>query len=155
MYSGGPHHGQPDSVLHSDEHWNVCLGVCNKVDGLRLMPYSRITLPMNGYTDSLPYRGSVQGFTQNCLNVFPYDTFDNRRRIGTRPAFVQIADAGGVSNSGIQGCVAVECFVNKGAGAQLIRRFVYCVGGAFFATDLSGNPIPCKQVPRQTHADAR
>ena len=117
------------------------------------MPYSRITLPMNGYTDSLPYRGSVQGFTQNCLNVFPYDTFDNRRRIGTRPAFVQIADAGGVSNSGIQGCVAVECFVNKGAGAQLIRRFVYCVGGAFFATDLSGNPIPCKQVPRQTHAD--
>jgi hypothetical protein len=113
------------------------------------MPYSRIALPVNGYTDSLPYRGSVQGYTQNCENVFPYDTFDNRRRIGTRPGFIQIAN----TDTKVQGCVAVEAFVNKGSGAQLIRRFVYCVGGAFYATDLTGNPVAVKQVARQTHTD--
>ena len=69
------------------------------------------------------------------MNVFPYDSFDGRRRIGTRPGFVQIGDAGGDTNKKIQGCAAVEAFVNKGvSGVILKRRFVYCVGGAFFAT---------------------
>lgn len=114
------------------------------------MPYSRLPVPVNGYTDSLPYRGAVEGYTQECMNVFPYDSFDGRRRIGTRPGFIQIGDA----DAKIQGCAAVEAFVNKGAGGVILkRRFVYCVGGAFFATDLSGNPVACKQVTRKTHSD--
>jgi len=114
------------------------------------MPYSRLPIPVNGFTDSLPYRAAVEGYTQQCMNVFPYDSFDGRRRIGTRPGFVQIGDA----DEKIQGCAAVEAFVNKGvSGVILKRRFVYCVGGAFFATDLSGNPVAVKQVARQTHSD--
>ena len=111
------------------------------------MPYSRVALPVNGYTDSLPYRGSVQGYTSQCLNVFPYDSFDNRRRIGTRPGFTLIGNGG----AKIQGAIAVENFVNKGSGAALKRRFVYVTGGKIYVTDHDTNPVQCVCVDNDTN----
>ncbi len=111
------------------------------------MPYSRVALPVNGYTDSLPYRGSVQGYTSQCLNVFPYDSFDNRRRLGTRPGFTLIGNGG----AKIQGAIAVENFVNKGSGAALKRRFVYVTGGKIYVTDHDTNPVQCVCVDNATN----
>tara|TARA_X000000950_G_C13901850_1_gene655210 strand:- start:60 stop:2396 length:2337 start_codon:yes stop_codon:yes gene_type:complete len=111
------------------------------------MPYSRVDLPYLGYTDSLPFRQAAQGYTSDCDNVLPYDSFDNRKRLGTRPGFIQIANAG----AKVQGSVATESFVQTGGTtAVLRRRFVYCVGGAFYVTDLSGDPVSVKQVARET-----
>ena len=111
------------------------------------MPYSRVALPVNGYTDSLPYRGSVQGYTSQCLNVFPYDSFDNRRRIGTRPGFTLIGNGG----NKIQGAVAVENFVNKTGTPELKRRFVYVTGGKIYVTDHDTNPVQCVCVDNATN----
>ena len=109
------------------------------------MAYSRVSLPVNGYTDSLPYRGSVQGYTSNCLNVFPYDSFDNRRRIGTRPGFLLVGD----TTAKIQGSITVENFVS----GSLKRRFLYVSGGKIFVTDNTADPVQC-QIVAQTANNA-
>jgi hypothetical protein len=111
------------------------------------MPYNRVALPVNGYTDSLPYRGNVQGYTSQCLNVFPYDSFDNRRRIGTRPGFTLIGNGG----AKIQGAIAVENFVNKTGTPELKRRFVYVTGGKIYVTDHDTNPVQCVCVDNATN----
>ena len=109
------------------------------------MAYSRVSLPVNGYTDSLPYRGSVQGYTSNCMNVFPYDSFDNRRRIGTRPGFLLI----GNTTAKIQGSIAIENFVS----GSLKRRFLYVSSGKIFVTDNTTDPVQC-QIVAQTANNA-
>ena len=109
------------------------------------MAYSRVSLPVNGYTDSLPYRGSVQGYTSQCMNVFPYDSFDNRRRIGTRPGFLLVGD----TTAKIQGSITVENFVS----GSLKRRFLYVSNGKIFVTDNTTDPVQC-QIVAQTANNA-
>ena len=113
------------------------------------MPYSKVPIPFDGFSDSLPFRTSVPNLTKECLNLFPFDSFDNRKRLGTRPPFRLIGDAGAAS--GIQGAISVESIVGKGSTAARKRRLIYVANGKVFATDLSGQPKQLKLVAQATY----
>ena len=109
------------------------------------MPYSRLPIPIQGLTDSLSFRQSVDGFTKRCRNVFPFDSFDNRRRIGTRQGFLQMGKPG----AAIQGMITTESFVTKTgfvASEILKRQLIYVSGGKIFVTDLAGDPVQAVAV---------
>ena len=103
------------------------------------MPYSRLPIPIQGLTDSLSFRQAVEGFTKRCKNVFPFDAFDGRRRVGTRQGFLQLGKPG----SEIQGMTTSESFVTKTSDASvaLKRQLIYVSGGKIFVTDLTGDPV--------------
>jgi len=104
------------------------------------VPYSRLPIPIQGLTDSLSFRQSADGFTKRCKNVFPFDSFDNKRRIGTRQGFLQMGKPG----AAIQGMITTESFVTKTgfvASEELKRQLIYVSGGKIFVTDLAGDPV--------------
>ena len=111
------------------------------------MPYSRLPIPIQGLTDSLSFRQAAEGFTKRCKNVFPFDAFDNKRRVGTRQGFLQIGKPG----SEIQGMIATETFVNKGGTQVSKRQLCYVAGGKIFVTDLSGDPVQAVSVAAETN----
>lgn len=90
------------------------------------MPYSRLPIPIQGLTDSLSFRQAAEGFTKRCKNVFPFDAFDNKRRVGTRQGFLQLAKPG----STIQGMISTESFVTASDDSTSIdRQLIYVVDG--------------------------
>ena len=103
------------------------------------MAYSRLPIPIQGLTDSLSFRQAVEGFTKRCKNVFPFDAFDGRRRVGTRQGFLQLGKPG----SEIQGMTTSESFVTKTSDASvaLKRQLIYVAGGKIYVTDLTGDPV--------------
>ena len=103
------------------------------------MPYSRLPIPVQGLTDSLSFRQAADGFTKRCKNVFPFDAFDNRRRVGTRQGFLQMGKPG----SKIQGMTTSESFVTKTSdlSVALKRQLIYVAGGKIYVTDLTGDPV--------------
>ena len=107
------------------------------------MAYSRLPIPIQGLTDSLSFRQAAEGFTKRCENVYPFDAFDGRRRVGTRQGFLQIGNAG----SAIQGMITTESFVDKGGASPVLKRqLVYVAGGKIFVTDLTGDPVQATAV---------
>lgn len=56
------------------------------------MPHRRMVIPMDGYSDSTPYRVATPSIAQEVVNVAPRDAWLERRRIGTRQGFVAIED---------------------------------------------------------------
>tara|TARA_A200000113_G_scaffold116056_2_gene104174 strand:- start:19016 stop:21424 length:2409 start_codon:yes stop_codon:yes gene_type:complete len=110
------------------------------------MPYSRLPIPYDGISDSLPFRTSVPNLTKECLNVYPFDSFDNKQRLGTRPPFRLIGNTG----QKIQGAIGVESIVGTGVSTVRKQRLIYVTGGKIFSTDLSGQPVQMLQVAQQT-----
>ena len=107
------------------------------------MPYSRLPIPIQGLTDSLSFRQAAEGFTKRCKNVFPFDAFDNKRRVGTRQGFLQLAKPG----STIQGMISTESFVTASDDSTSIdRQLIYVVDGKIFVTNLSANPVQATAV---------
>jgi hypothetical protein len=75
--------------------------------------------------------------------VFPFDAFDNKRRVGTRQGFLQLAKPG----STIQGMISTESFVTASDDSTSIdRQLIYVVDGKIFVTNLSGNPVQATAV---------
>ncbi len=56
------------------------------------MQYQRMVMPIDGFSDSTPYRVSTPTIAQEVLNCAPRDAWRDRRRIGTRQGFVAIED---------------------------------------------------------------
>jgi hypothetical protein len=106
------------------------------------MPYSRLPIPIQGLTDSLSFRQAAEGFTKRCKNVFPFDAFDNRRRVGTRQGFLQIGKPG----NEIQGMGTAESLVDKGSEQVVKRQLIYVAGGKVYVTDLSGDPVEADAI---------
>ena len=107
------------------------------------MPYSRLPIPVQGLTDSLSFRQAAEGFTKRCKNVFPFDAFDNKRRVGTRQGFLQI---GKVPSAEIQGMATAESLVDKGSEQVVKRQLIYVAAGKVYVTDLSGDPVEADAV---------
>ena len=107
------------------------------------MAYSRLPIPIQGLTDSLSFRQAAEGFTKRCENVYPFDAFDGRRRVGTRQGFLQIGNTG----KSIQAMISTESFVDKGGASPVLKRqLVYVSGGKIFVTDLLGDPVQATAV---------
>jgi hypothetical protein len=104
------------------------------------MPYSRLPIPVQGLTDSLSFRQAAEGFTKRCKNVFPFDAFDNKRRVGTRQGFLQIGKVPG-ANAEIQGMATSESLVDKTSEQVVKRQLIYVALGKVYVTDLSGDPV--------------
>jgi len=104
------------------------------------MPYSRLPIPVQGLTDSLAFRQAAEGFTKRCKNVFPFDAFDNKRRIGTRQGWLQIGKVPGATAE-IQGMATAESLVQKGLNQVLKRQLIYVSLGKVYVTDLTGDPV--------------
>lgn len=109
------------------------------------MPYSRLPIPVQGLTDSLSFRQAAEGFTKRCKNVFPFDAFDNRRRVGTRQGFLQIGKVPGATAE-IQGMATSESLVDKGSEQVVKRQLIYVALGKVYVTDLSGDPVEADAV---------
>ena len=112
------------------------------------MPYSRLPIPVQGLTDSLSFRQAAEGFTKRCKNVFPFDAFDNKRRVGTRQGFLQI---GKVPSAEIQGMATSESLVQKGGDQVQKRQLIYVAAGKVYVTDLSGDPVQAGRVDSVTN----
>ena len=82
----------------------------------------------------------AEGFTKRCKNVFPFDAFDNKRRVGTRQGFLQIGKVPGATAQ-IQGMATAESLVNKGLQQVVKRQLIYVALGKVYVTDLSGDPV--------------
>jgi len=104
------------------------------------MPYSRLPIPVQGLTDSLSFRQAAEGFTKRCKNVFPFDAFDNKRRVGTRQGFLQIGKVPG-ADAEIQGMATAESLVDKTSEQVVKRQLIYVALGKVYVTDLSGDPV--------------
>tara|TARA_R100001510_G_scaffold57709_1_gene67050 strand:+ start:1187 stop:3481 length:2295 start_codon:yes stop_codon:yes gene_type:complete len=47
-------------------------------------PLTPIPLPRSGFASGMPYNNSSADFTHECLNVMPFDTYEDKLRISTR-----------------------------------------------------------------------
>ena len=74
------------------------------------MPTVQVPIPINGYTDSVNHQHGAEGFSMSMMNVVPSDSWEHRRRVGTRQGFAALADMGTSDDYNIQELLTYEVY---------------------------------------------
>lgn len=99
------------------------------------MPYQPVSIPYRGLNIDSGYSALPAGFTSQCLNVLPYDTFKGKMRIGQRRpllgAFEVNQESPTVINRKVQAIIRADAYVS----GALKQRCIIVAGGEVFIID--------------------
>ena len=105
------------------------------------MAYLRLQQPLRGVTDVVGYRAQSNDYTKKCMNVAPFDVFENRLRVGSRQGFCALADfaeGGDANKPAIQGMLPYKIYRNN----VLVQRILIVQNGKVFDCNASGSDKP-------------
>lgn len=115
------------------------------------MAYVKLQQPLRGLTDVVSYRAQSSEYTKKCMNVNPFDVYENRLRIGSRQGFCALADfaeGGDASKPAIQGMLAYKIYRNN----VFTQRILIVQNGKVFDCNSNGSEkLEVAQVGTENH----
>ena len=106
------------------------------------MPYAGVTIPYRGISVDAGYSALPPGFTSECLNVVPYDTFKGKLRLGKRKPLLgayTFNDAPTVATREVQVILRADAYVS----GTLTQRCIVVAGGEVYIIDNAGTKVHC------------
>lgn len=106
------------------------------------MPYAPVTIPYRGISVDAGYSALPPGFTSECLNVVPYDTFKGKLRLGKRKPLLgayTFNDVPTVATREVQVILRADAYVS----GTLTQRCVVVAGGEVYVIDNAGTKVHC------------
>lgn len=106
------------------------------------MPYAPVTIPYRGISVDAGYAALPSGFTAECLNVLPYDTFKGKLRIGQRRPLLgayTFNDVPTVATREVQVILRADAYV----AGTLTQRCLVVAGGEVYLIDNAGTKVHC------------
>ena len=130
-----------------------------------IKPLTPIPLPRRGFASGMPYNDSSQEFTHECLNVLPFDTFEDKLRIASRQGVATLQLKTGI-HAGTGSFQFLGYFKTFDANGEIKDGLIAIVDGEFFyntqssvargagswtsMTDTDGNNAGTQQYPFNT-----
>lgn len=106
------------------------------------MPYAPVALPYRGISIDAGYSALPSGFTSECMNVVPYDTFKGKLRLGKRKPLLgayTFNDSPTVGTREVQVILRADAYVS----GTLTQRCVVVAGGEVYVIDNAGTKVHC------------
>jgi hypothetical protein len=106
------------------------------------MPYNQVAIPYRGISIDAGYSSLLAGFTSECMNVVPYDTFKGKLRLGKRKPLLgayTFNDTPTAITRQVQVILRADAYVS----GTLTQRCVVVAGGEVYVIDNGGTKQHC------------